>query len=60
MVTRHVTKMADWALEKLEVGTDAVEHDSASRVKDLKDDLENQTTMLTTLADIYVHSGATI
>ena len=49
--------MVESALDKLNDSTDISMYESSYRLKDLNDDLENQTTMLTTLADIFAHSG---
>ena len=57
MVTHNLRKMVESALDKLNDSTDISMFESSYVLKDLNDDLENQTTMLTTLADIFAHSG---
>ena len=56
-ITRHLHIMVETSLDKLNDSTDLSMFESSYTLKDLNDDLENQTTMLTTLADIFAHSG---
>ena len=56
-ITRHLHNMVETSLDKLNDSTDLSMFESSYALKDLNDDLENQTTMVTTLADIFAHSG---
>ena len=56
-ITRHLHNMVETSLDKLNDSTDLSMFESFYALKDLNDDLENQTTMVTTLADIFAHSG---
>ena len=59
-ITRHLHIMVETSLDKLSDSTDLSMFESSYTLKDLNDDLENQTTMVTTLADIFAHSGISI
>ena len=56
-ITRHLHNMVETSLDKLNDSTDLSMFESSYALKDLNDDLENQTTMVTTLADIFANSG---